>query len=73
MLGPNLDTPSNGDRAVEQDQSLLKEAIQAIEREITMDRLVPSFHNVVTQAGLQVSLAPRVKAVFADPVPYRRN
>lgn len=39
----------------ESDQELLREATDGVNRIVTMDRLVPSFHNVITQAGLKVS------------------
>lgn len=38
------------------DGQLFKEASEANERAITVDRLVPSYHNVVTLAGLQAQL-----------------
>jgi len=38
------------------DQQLYKEASDANERAMTVDRLVPSYHNVVTEAGLQAQL-----------------
>lgn len=37
------------------DNAILSEAIQEVDRYMKMDRLVPSFHNVVTIAGLEVS------------------
>ena len=45
-----------GDRNDEIDQSLLREAVDAVQRIITMDRLVPSYQNVITQAGLQTQM-----------------
>lgn len=38
------------------DEELFREASDANERAITVDRLVPSYHNVVTQAGLVAQL-----------------
>lgn len=38
------------------DGQLFREASEANERAITVDRLVPSYHNVVTLAGLQAQL-----------------
>lgn len=50
-VGGNL---SEEDQAL--DGQLFKEASEANERAITVDRLVPSYHNVVTLAGLQAQL-----------------
>jgi transcription initiation factor TFIID subunit 2 len=44
------------DRDKELDAELFREAMDANERAITVDRLVPSYHNVVTQAGLQAQM-----------------
>lgn len=41
----------------ERDMSMFKEAAEAVDRAVTMDRLVPSFGNIVTQAGLKVGLS----------------
>ncbi|KAK4688551.1 transcription initiation factor TFIID subunit 2, partial [Tremellales sp. Uapishka_1] len=41
-----------GEHDREQERLLLVEATEAVERAMTMDRLTPSYHNVVTQAGL---------------------
>lgn len=38
------------------DAQLFREAMDTNERAITVDRLVPSYHNVVTQAGLQAQM-----------------
>lgn len=40
----------------EEDERLFREASDVNERAITVDRLVPSYHNVVTQAGLQAQM-----------------
>lgn len=40
----------------ELDAQLFREAADGNERAITVDRLVPSYHNVVTQAGLQAQM-----------------
>lgn len=40
----------------ELDAQLYREASDINERAITVDRLVPSYHNVVTQAGLQAQM-----------------
>ncbi|GMK55103.1 hypothetical protein CspeluHIS016_0201590 [Cutaneotrichosporon spelunceum] len=40
----------------ELDAQLLRDAMDANERAITVDRLVPSYHNVVTMAGLQAQM-----------------
>ena len=45
---------SASDRNDDADQALLRDASDALQRVITMDRLVSSFQNVVTQAGLKV-------------------
>ncbi|WRT69673.1 uncharacterized protein IL334_006663 [Kwoniella shivajii] len=37
----------------ESEMALLKESMDALDRAMTMDRLVPSYHNLVTKAGLQ--------------------
>ncbi|WWC92779.1 uncharacterized protein L201_007738 [Kwoniella dendrophila CBS 6074] len=37
----------------EMEISLLRESMEALDRVMTMDRLVPSYHNLVTKAGLQ--------------------
>jgi transcription initiation factor TFIID subunit 2 len=48
---------SASDRNDEADQYILRDASDALQRVVTMDRLVPSFQNVVTQAGLKVESA----------------
>jgi len=35
---------------------MTRQALDAVDRTITMDRLVPSFQNVVTEAGLRTML-----------------
>jgi hypothetical protein len=44
----------------------IKTADAAIDKAITMDRLIPTYHNVVTRAGLQVWLS-RAIADNAEP------
>ncbi|CAK9784528.1 unnamed protein product [Cutaneotrichosporon oleaginosum] len=44
------------ERDKELDAQMFREAMDANERAITVDRLVPSYHNVVTQAGLQAQM-----------------
>ncbi|BEJ12391.1 hypothetical protein CspHIS471_0208510 [Cutaneotrichosporon sp. HIS471] len=44
------------DHDKEIDAQLLRDAMDANERAITVDRLVPSYHNVVTLAGLQAQM-----------------
>lgn len=39
----------------ERDQTDVREAIEAIDRVMIMDRLAPSYHNMITEAGLRVS------------------
>ncbi|WWD20285.1 hypothetical protein CI109_104761 [Kwoniella shandongensis] len=46
----------------EGEQTLLKEATEAIDKAMTMDRLVPSYHNVVTKAGLETN----IKSILAS-------
>ena len=48
------------------DMSLAREAIDAVDRVITLDRLVPSYHSVVTDAGLKTM----IKLIYAG---YRTN
>ncbi|WVF68463.1 hypothetical protein IAT40_003229 [Kwoniella sp. CBS 6097] len=45
----------------ESEASLSKDAMEALDRVMTMDRLVPSYHNLVTKTGLQTY----IKAVMA--------
>ncbi|KAK8849657.1 hypothetical protein IAR55_004992 [Kwoniella newhampshirensis] len=45
----------------EAEQTLLKNAMGNVDRAMTMDRLVPSYHNLVTKAGLQ----SHIKSVLA--------
>ncbi|WVQ77717.1 hypothetical protein IAR50_007407 [Cryptococcus sp. DSM 104548] len=49
------------DLDLEAEQILLKEADDVLDRAITVDRLVPSFHNVVTKAVLQ----SQIKSILA--------
>ncbi|ORX37731.1 hypothetical protein BD324DRAFT_623057 [Kockovaella imperatae] len=44
-----------------ENRDLLKQGVESIERIMTLDRLVPSFHNVITEAGLKT----RVKLVLS--------
>nr|ODN87996.1 transcription initiation factor TFIID subunit 2 [Cryptococcus depauperatus CBS 7841] len=46
---------------LESEQLMLKEAKDVLDRAMTVDRLVPSFHNVVTKAGLQA----QIKSILA--------
>lgn len=39
----------------DQEQTDINEAIDTIDRIMTMDRLAPNYHNVVSDAGLKVS------------------
>lgn len=54
--GVNMPGIMINDADKEIDQDLYKEASDANERAMTVDRLVPSYHNVVTEAGLQAQL-----------------
>jgi transcription initiation factor TFIID subunit 2 len=54
--GVNMSTVSISEQEREIDNQLYKEASEANERALTVDRLVPSYHNVVTEAGLQAQL-----------------
>jgi transcription initiation factor TFIID subunit 2 len=38
------------------DPDMTREALDAVDRAITMDRLVPSYQNIVTEAGLKTTL-----------------
>ena len=40
----------------DEDQMDIRRAIEAIDRIMIVDRLSPGFHNVITEAGLMVSL-----------------
>lgn len=46
-------TEPKNDQSIE-DQQLLQATIAEVERYRSMDRLIPSFHNVVTVAALEV-------------------
>ncbi|WVQ66072.1 uncharacterized protein L199_004250 [Kwoniella botswanensis] len=48
----------------EAEASLLKESVDALDRAMTMDRLVPSYHNVITKAGLQT----HIKSILAGQI-----
>ncbi|WVQ79213.1 hypothetical protein IAT38_001309 [Cryptococcus sp. DSM 104549] len=48
------------DEALEE-QALVKEAMDGVNRTMTVDRLVPSYHNVVTKAGL----LSQIKSILA--------
>lgn len=54
--GVNLSGVVVSEEDKEIDVQLYKEASDANERAMTVDRLVPSYHNVVTEAGLQAQL-----------------
>lgn len=41
---------------IESEQLLQKEANDVLDRAMTVDRLVPSYHNVVTKAGLEAQM-----------------
>lgn len=41
---------------IESEQLLQKEATDVLDRAMTVDRLVPSYHNVVTKAGLEAQM-----------------
>ncbi|OCF35231.1 transcription initiation factor TFIID subunit 2 [Kwoniella heveanensis BCC8398] len=49
------------DEERESEASLSRDAMDALDRSMTMDRLVPSYHNLITKAGLQTY----IKAVMA--------
>ncbi|WVQ96010.1 hypothetical protein IAU59_003110 [Kwoniella sp. CBS 9459] len=51
-MGAGNQTMLNDDER-ESEANLLKDAMDALDRAMTMDRLVPSYHNLVTKAGLQ--------------------
>lgn len=41
---------------IESEQLLQKEANDVLDRAMTVDRLVPSYHNAVTKAGLEAQM-----------------
>lgn len=54
--GVNMPGSIVTDEDREMDSQMYKEASDANERAMTVDRLVPSYHNVITEAGLQAQL-----------------
>ena len=49
---------------------LLQQAVEQVGRYMTMDRLVPSYHNVVTIAGLDLKLQLTMLGVIANDVRF---
>lgn len=63
-----LDAPTSsyaGDVEIETNENLAP-AVKEVERYLSADRLVPSYHNVVTVAGIEVRFA-------SFPLPNRRT
>ena len=64
--------PSQAQNENLEDAKLLKEALSEIERYRSMDRLIPSPHNIVTIAALEVSLflPPNVTLTSSTPCSF---
>nr|XP_019009377.1 transcription initiation factor TFIID subunit 2 [Kwoniella pini CBS 10737]OCF48158.1 transcription initiation factor TFIID subunit 2 [Kwoniella pini CBS 10737] len=58
-FGSNQQSLNENEREAE--MVLLKESTDALDRVMTMDRLVPSYHNLITKAGLQT----HIKSILA--------
>nr|XP_019043571.1 transcription initiation factor TFIID subunit 2 [Kwoniella bestiolae CBS 10118]OCF22501.1 transcription initiation factor TFIID subunit 2 [Kwoniella bestiolae CBS 10118] len=53
--------PSLDEKEREAEASLMRDSGEALDRAMTMDRLVPSYHNLITKAGLQT----HIKSILA--------
>jgi len=57
----------------EADKEDMSRAVDIISRTMTMDRLVPSFQNVVTQAGIKVGIFARIQLNSVPLETHRRR